>query len=416
MPLQFTCPHCQTAQSVPDQNRGKAHACVKCGKAVMIAAAPPMAKPVANAGQAAPAKARPVTSAAPTLPPPAPMIRPSMPAPGSRWPLYIVAGLTGLTMIAGVSLALFYGPWRATPPGPQPFGKGDKVALKKDGDAPVKPPVKKSPIEEPEEPPEPPPGDDVKELFEDCVVTRRMGEPYLDGEQVKVRMDFQCDDPARSVKEMKIVVWTGDVAAPKPASLTKPPRRRGDGPRTEVPVTYKDGRGSVEVPLPPLPMDKMYWLQPVLVNAPGKAQWLDVEPWELAAPPLERRPASLVHKIDADERKGHLTNQGKVTVRDGRDEPFTFDFAVHSDFDETIKPQADAATLYVRWHRVRFEFAQNDVPAFVEKILGPALDATSEINSTWRLEPAGGVSKREIKLDDLPADLRKEVAVLDERL
>jgi hypothetical protein len=172
----------------------------------------------------------------------------------------------------------------------------------------------------------------------------------------------------------------------------------------------------VEVPLPPLPMDKMYWLQPVLVNAPGKAQWLDVEPWEPAAPPLERRPASLVHKIDANERKGQLSSEGKVTVRDGRDETFTFDFAVHSDFDETVKPQTDAATLHVRWQRVRFEFAQDDVPRFVEKILGPALDATSEINSTWRLEPAGGVSNREIKLDDLPADLRKEVAVLDERL
>ena len=29
-------------------------------------------------------------------------------------------------------------------------------------------------------------------LFEDCIVTRTMGEPYRDGEQIKVRLDFTC--------------------------------------------------------------------------------------------------------------------------------------------------------------------------------------------------------------------------------
>lgn len=345
------------------------------------------------------------------------MVRPSRPVRGSSWALYVVGGVTGLTMIAGVSLALFYGPWRAQPPALQPPSMGDKVALRKDGETPIKPAaVKKKRIDEPDEPLEPPPGDDVKALFEDCVVTRTLGEPYLDGGQVKVHMDFHCVDPLQSVKEMKVVVWTGDVAAPKPASLRKPARRRGDGPRMEVPVSYKDGRGSVDVPLPPLPKDQMYWLQPVLVHAPGKAQWLDVEPWEPAAAPLERRPAVLAHRIDPSERQGQLTSQAKVTVRDGAGKAFVFNFGVHTDMNEMIKPQADAAMLYVRWHRVRFEFAQDDIPALVEKVLGPALDAASQINSTWRLEPAGAIGKRMVKLDDLPPELRKQVAELDERL
>lgn len=394
MPLQFTCPHCRTAQLVPDQTRGKAFRCAKCGKSVMIAAAP---SPVA---------------------PSAPMVRPSLPARGSSWALYIVGAVAVLTMIAGVSLALFYGPWRAQPtPAPQPLPKSDKIALKKDGEAPTKPAAgKKKPIEEPEEPPEPPPGDDVKELFENCVVTRTLGEPYLDGEQVKVRMDFQCVDPSQSIKEMKVVVWTGDVGAPKPSSLRKPAKRTGDGPRTEIPVSYKAGRGTVDVPLPPLPKDKMYWLQPVLVNAPGKAQWLEVEPWEPAAPPLERRPALLAHKIDAHERKGHIESQATVTVRDGTGKPFLFNFGVHADVNETVKAPTDVAMLHVRWSRVRFDYAQDGIPALVEKVLGPALAATSKLDSTWRLDTAGTVSKRAVSLDGLPADLRKEVSELDERL
>src|SRR5262249_21323977 len=128
---------------------------------------------------------------------------------------------------------------------------------------------------------EPDPVDDgADDLFEDCVVTRAMGEPYRDGQQTKVRLDFTCVDPQKLIKEIKVVVWTGDIGAPKAASSRAPRVRAGDTPREETAVPLKQNRGAVDVPLPTLPKDKMYWLQPVLVHASGKMQWLAVEPWE----------------------------------------------------------------------------------------------------------------------------------------
>ncbi|MCI0681676.1 MAG: hypothetical protein L0Y71_06205 [Gemmataceae bacterium] len=377
----------------------------------MIAAAPPapppMATPIAKPVSKPvpkPVVAKPVASIPQDPPAPAPMARPTPPKLGSHPAIYIVGGLTALTMAIGVSLAVFYGPWRAQPaPEPQP---PDKNTLAKAGDKSG--PGKQQPIDEPEEPE---PGDEVKELFEDCVVTRTVGEPYLEGEQVRVRMDFECVDPRGSIKELKVVVWTGDVAAPKPVSWRKPARRRGDGPRTDVPVTYKDGRGSVEVPLPPLPKDHMYWLQPVLVNAPGKAQWLEVAPWEPLAPPLERRPALLAHRLDGPMRKAQLSSQASVTVSDD-----TYDFGLHADLEETVKPDGNGAALHVRWTRVRFEFATNGIPAIVEKVLGEALDATAKTPSTWRLDPAGTVGKHTVDLGDLEPTVRKDAAELLGRL
>ncbi|GEM_PF-7091408 len=402
MPLQFICPFCQASQLVLDQAQGQSFACAKCRRVVKIAAPP------AGGKQAAPAAvplARPVSPAA-TL---AWAGRAGRCRSGSNIAIYVVAGVVALTMLTGVALAIFFWPGREqTRPQSKAPAQADKAQSEKEVSKPA--PAKK--VEPP--PPEPEPDLDVEPP--PPLLARTMSEWYVDGAGSKVRLDFIGLDPAAPVKELKVVVWTGEVGAPKPASWRSPRVRPGDDVRQEVAVPYQEGRGTVEVPLPPLPKDKVYWLQPMLVDAAGKQQWLAVEPWEPAAPPLERRPALLAHKIEASQRKIHLNTQATVTVRDVTGKPYVFNIGVRADADEQLKADADAASLQVRWVRVQFDFAQDGIPALVEKVLGAALDAAPKIKSTWRLDPAGTVSKRTVSLDDVPAAVRKEVAEFDERL
>ena len=414
MPLQFTCPFCQASQVIPDQAQAQAFACGKCGKIVKVAAppSPPLAKPIAPAATAikpsspSPPLARPVTAPA--------HVRPSVRKAKSSIAQYLVVAVTSATMLTGVSLAIFFWPGKEPPaPSSKLQAKADKDKSKTAKDDSGKDMTKTAPpkkIEEPDPEPEPdlePPAP---------LLARKMSEWYVGGDGPRVRLDFVGLEPSVEIKELKVIVWTGDVGAPKPASWRKPRVRAGDSSPEEIAVPYKDGRGTVEVPLPSLPKDKVYWLQPALVDGAGKAQWLAVEPWEPAAPPLERRPALLMHKIEAGERKAQVSSQATVTVRDGTDRPYVFNVGVRADLDEDVKADSDGAALHVRLARFQFEFAQDGIPALVEKVLGAALAATSKIKSNWRLDPAGTVSKRTVNLDDVPAAVRKEVSEFDERL
>jgi hypothetical protein len=388
MPLQFVCPFCNTNQMAPDQAAGQKVSCAKCGKAVKIAASqPPLARPVPLA---APVAGRPVTRRR-----------------KSNRAIYVVAGVVALTIITGISLAIFYWPGREPAPQPRPQAKAAKP--KTDTES-----KKATPAKQIEPPPEPDPEPDADPP--PPILERTLGEWYLDGAEPKVRIDFKSIDPDETVKDLKVIVWTGDMAAPKAASWRSPQVRSGDSPRQEAPVAYKNGRGTVEVPLPPLPKDKVYWLQPTLVDGDGKRQWLAVEPWEPAAPPLERRPALLQHKIEPGRRSAQLNSQATVTVRDGTDTPFVFNIGVRADLTERVKAAGDAASLSVEHARVQFEFAQDGLPALVERVLGTALEAASKVKSSWRLDSAGTVSKRTVNLDDIAADVRKDVIIFDERL
>ena len=400
MPLQITCPYCQTKQLVPDDIGGHGVVCAACQKVLKISApAAPVAKPVA-AVPVAPL-ARPVAAA--TI---APAVRSGPRRPKTPWTLYVVSAAVIATMAIGISLAVyFFRPGRE--PSPSPQVKSDPSKAKKDADkstAAKKPSV---------EPPEPDPVDDgADDLFEDCVVTRAMGEPYRDGQQSKVRLEFTCVDPQKLIKEIKVVVWTGDIGAPKAASSRPPRVRAGDSPREEIAVPLKQNRGAVDVSLPILPKDKMYWLQPVLVHASGKMQWLAVEPWEPAAPPLERQPALLTHQWGATKRKGQLSHLASVGLPDERGKRYSFKIDLGADFDETVRP-GEAGELHVAYPRGRFELSVNNIPDFrINEDVEQTLTSLRNIKTIWRLESTGAVSKPATKFDEVPEDLRARVTEL----
>src|SRR5262245_11709298 len=102
MPLQITCPYCQTKQLVPDDIGGHGVVCAACQKFLKISApAAPVAKPVAAAPVAP--LARPVAAA--TI---APAVRSGPRRPKTPWTLYIVSAAVIATMAIGISLAVFF--------------------------------------------------------------------------------------------------------------------------------------------------------------------------------------------------------------------------------------------------------------------------------------------------------------------
>jgi hypothetical protein len=412
MPLQITCPYCQTKQLVPDDIGGHGVVCAACQKILKIAApAAPVAKLVAAVAPVAPL-ARPVAAA--TI---APAVHAGPRKPKTPWALYIVSAAVISTMAVGISLAVyFFRPGRE--PSPSPHAKGDPPKAKKDGDkstAAKKPSV---------DPPEPDLMDDgADDLFEDCVVTRAMGEPYRDGQQTKVRLEFTCVDPQKLIKEIKVVVWTGDIGAPKAASSRPPRVRAGDSPREEIAVPLKQNRGAVDVLLPTLPKDKMYWLQPVLVHASGKMQWLAVEPWEPIAPPLERQSATLKHQFAAAERKVQLSSLATVPLAEEGSKPYKFKVDLTADLDETFSSppleggaRGGDAVLRVKYRRIQFEFARNGIPFLITERCDPALTAMSKLAASWRVDSTGTLSKPTVKLDSLDEDLRDDITEFHNRL
>src|SRR5262249_60099509 len=128
-------------------------------------------------------------------------------------------------MVRGVWLAIFF--WRGgerAPPQPRAQAKTNKQKTEPE-------PNKATPSKKVEPAPEPEPEPDVEPP--PSLLARTMSEWYLDGTEPKVRIDFKGLDPDESVKELKVIVWTGDVAAPKAASWRAPRVRPGPPGRQE---------------------------------------------------------------------------------------------------------------------------------------------------------------------------------------
>ncbi|MCS7046608.1 MAG: serine protease, partial [Gemmataceae bacterium] len=260
------------------------------------------------------------------------------------------------------------------------------------------------------------PANFLSDLVDGRVVARTLGEPYRDGAHTKVRLDFVCADPLSRIKELKVVVWTGDLSAPKSASWKPPRPRPGDGPRTEIAVDYQGGRGSVDILLPELPKDKVYWLQPVLVNGSGRARWLAVEPWEPLAPPLERRPARFAHRTEPATRKTQLTTRGVVTVLDDKAKPHLFDMTWRADLAETIEPGNGAAKLRLKFERLGVDFLHDGLPQFAPAAFLPADQAAGKLDAAWHLAADGTLSQRSGTLEAVAAADRKLVKEFYDRL
>jgi hypothetical protein len=166
------------------------------------------------------------------------------------------------------------------------------------------------------------PADFIKPALDGRLDEITLGEPYLDNGQGKLPVKLSCLDPLGRVKGVKLDYWTGVAGAALPTSFQPPGARPGDSARQAVAVNYLRGAGQVDLPLPPLAVGQVLWLQPVL-NHGSTTQWARALPYQSKGlAPLERKPTLLQLKnpagAEASERTLHLKSTAQIKVIEGK--------------------------------------------------------------------------------------------------
>jgi S1-C subfamily serine protease/Tfp pilus assembly protein PilF len=166
------------------------------------------------------------------------------------------------------------------------------------------------------------PGECVQALLRGRLAEAHLAEPFRDGDQVKlpVRLDFQ--DPLGRLHKVRLDVWAGDATPARPPSPSRPEPLPGDGPRKAVAVGYEDGGVQVDLPVPALAGDQVLWIQPALADKAGATHWERAVAYKPSGlPPVERQPAVLRQQFDKQpQRTVKLRSHVKVRAFTGAKE------------------------------------------------------------------------------------------------
>jgi len=121
------------------------------------------------------------------------------------------------------------------------------------------------------------PGDRVKSILNGRIAGLDMDLAYKEGGKLGTPVTVEMLDPRSRIKEMAFEVWTGDAppaAAPTRTGSNVPPEPLpGDSSRQRFKFTYAGGRGQGELVWPTLPVNKVFWYQPVWIHNDGKTHW-----------------------------------------------------------------------------------------------------------------------------------------------
>jgi S1-C subfamily serine protease len=135
------------------------------------------------------------------------------------------------------------------------------------------------------------------------------GIPYKDGNAVKMPITTMTYDPLKSVRSIRVEVWTGEPGRVRTGDKGREPLL-GDSERVKSELSYKDGLATGEIALPELPNGKSYWIQIFNVRPNGDTwiaarqfwpqQPVDRTPIVLAYKPLAWDPGKLAISFDAE--------------------------------------------------------------------------------------------------------------------
>jgi len=141
------------------------------------------------------------------------------------------------------------------------------------------------------------PGDSVMQVLDGRIAGHDAGLAFQADNQVKLPVRIECLDPLRQVREVKVEVWAGAPGVPRLWTGQEPQPLPGDGARSVVAATFRDGAYAADIPVPPLNGNGVCWVQPLLVNAAGAKRWGTARPVAATAlAVIDRRPALLQFK------------------------------------------------------------------------------------------------------------------------
>ncbi len=192
------------------------------------------------------------------------------------------------------------------------------------------------------------PAEKLHNLLRGSLQTIEIGDPYLDGSQVRLSVSLTCLDPMRRLRELKVDTWTGKPGAVRPPSLQPPQAQPGDGARASHVFPPGDGKRTVQIPLPVLKAGEVLWFQPVLTDTGGTTRWFaaaSYKPPDL--PPLERTPVVL--RLDLGGPAEHtlqLTSTSTYQLRTG-DTQTVRKLHLEGQALEVVRPEAGGGEVQV---------------------------------------------------------------------
>jgi LSD1 subclass zinc finger protein len=195
------------------------------------------------------------------------------------------------------------------------------------------------------------PGERVRAILNGGIAAMGVGQPFKEGAGLGVPVLLEMIDPRGQIKEVALDVWTGNpppAGSPlRPPSETKPEPVPGDSERKRVPLTLNKGVARADVPLPPLPEGKVYWLQPTWLLVGGARRWASAGVYRPVSP-LERRSVKLESRFAAEDgpRRVSISSTTRVGLATGGDSDLVT-ISTRAELNEQTSAASEAGTTLV---------------------------------------------------------------------
>jgi predicted Zn finger-like uncharacterized protein len=251
------------------------------------------------------------------------------------------------------------------------------------------------------------PGDRVHIILDGRISALGIHQPFfVEDNRIAVPVVMEMIDPRNLIKKVGIEVWSGDkpvntAAAHRPPATTQPGRQSGDSERRYHELDYKQGEGRKDIKLPELPPGKVWWQQPMWVNAKGQTHWASAHVLNLPTSPVERKPARLVLNYPARAvRPLKLTMQNILKVSND-DDSDTFRMKTEVEFLEKVNstgPTGSVLSLQYRGKdKIKREFLTPGSPPRSSKLLASIRDYLPSLQTILQIDSVGNIIKQDPK-------------------
>jgi S1-C subfamily serine protease len=260
-------------------------------------------------------------------------------------------------------------------------------------------------------------GDQVKQVCEGRVSGVSLGQSYLDSGRMLVPVTVHKIDPLGRMKQFGLEVWTGERGQSRPACTAQPPAQPGDTSHQRQMLDNRPQQAAGNVPLPPLPAGKVYWIQPVWSNANNQTLW-DAAAVHEVAPPIERRPANLLAKHTGGDRPLQLNSRWTWKLAGGDDDDRSFVISTEARMKETVRGSDTSGTASVRLDYTGFErqVMLDNEPATPDARAQRLVSDILNLGANMTVDRQGLAVRTEIDISRVPALSRKDLIDMHERV
>jgi hypothetical protein len=233
------------------------------------------------------------------------------------------------------------------------------------------------------------PSDLVNSLLYGRVSGMGVGQPVKKGEKIAAPFKVEMIDPLGRIKEAGLEVWTGDAPTgndrTRPAATSAPAALPGDSARTRAvgavgPLHEQlktrdqklEGRLTLrkEIDLPPLPVGKVYWVQPTWVRKSGETIWGQAWVYK-AGEPLTPKNVDLRSHFEASEkgRRVLVSVSNRMYIQDSDSETTSTTYlAGFSERVASVSPTGPSLTLFYQGAGKSSESKQNQPDGSLESM------------------------------------------------